>query len=422
MISIVCVANDYQILDINLRKSLSNQNREFELIIVDNRNRTFHSLPSALNFGAKYANGKYIMFIHQDVSLLGDSWLERAENILDRLDQFGAAGVAGVTEKNEYKGFLYNSGVLWGSPIKGAVPVQTLDEQLMIVPRDLFETLKFDERFKFHSYCADYCLSLKERGLNVYVLPLMVKHNSLITPIRRAGSIRQDDMILKVKHPQVKHVYKTTGKVRSYVEVRYDRFRRMIGGIVRKILYDQRHALPPDASSMLDVGTVGHEQPWLQGLGFSGYSVGVSEEPSQILISKKLKIHGDYVLASMVNLPFQDRSFHVGLAVSLFEYMKAAKAVKCLDEAERICAKMIVKVPNTCCPRGQTRIYTSTWTSPKLKRLGYEVRALDFSRLGRSRLRKIFACCCAILGKPFNLTFYSSQLLAVKRTSSKIRH
>ena len=84
------------------------------MIIVDNRNRVFHSLPSALNFGAKRANGKYIMFIHQDVSLLGDSWLERVENILDRLDQFGAAGVAGVTEKNEYKGFLYNSGVLWG--------------------------------------------------------------------------------------------------------------------------------------------------------------------------------------------------------------------------------------------------------------------------------------------------------------------
>lgn len=422
MISIVCVTNDYQILDTNLRKSLSNQNREFELIIVDNRNRTFHSLSSALNFGAKRANGKYIMFIHQDVSLLGDSWLERAENILNGLDQFGAAGIAGVTEKNEYIGFLYDRGILWGAPIKSAVPVQTLDEQLMIVPRDLFETLKLDERFKFHSYCADYCLSLKERGLKVYVLPLMVKHNSLTTPIRRAGSIRQDDIILKAKHPQAKNVYKTTGKVKSDVEVRYDHYMRMIGGIVRKILYDQRRALTPDASSMLDVGTVGHEQPWLRRLGFSGYSVGVSEDSSQILISKKLKIHSDYVLASMVNLPFQDRSFHVGLGVGLFEYMKAAIAVKCLNEAERICAKMVVKVPNNCCPRGQTRIYTSAWTSQKLKRLGYEVGALDFSRLGTSKLQKIFACCCAILGKPFNLTFYSSQLLAVKGTSSQTRH
>ena len=81
MISIVCVYNNQDILNNWLLKSLKHQTVEFELITLDNTRNTFKSAAEALNYGGKKAKGKYIMFVHQDVDLSSDTWLEDVEKM-----------------------------------------------------------------------------------------------------------------------------------------------------------------------------------------------------------------------------------------------------------------------------------------------------------------------------------------------------
>lgn len=189
MISVVCVYNNKQIFNDFLLKSLMNQTAEYELIGIDNASNEFKSAAEALNYGGKKAKNKYIMFAHQDVSFLPDSWLEDAEKYLDSIGIFGIAGVAGMSEtgnSNQERGRnIIKHGEPpeawpWGNRIQSLEPVQTLDECLVIVPRSTFDILKFDEKTcdGWHLYAVDYCLSAKERGFGVYVFPMEIYHLS----------------------------------------------------------------------------------------------------------------------------------------------------------------------------------------------------------------------------------------------------
>lgn len=77
-------------------KGLRNQTVTFELIPVDNVSGRYKSAAEALNYGGEKAHGEYIMFVHQDVYLHSDHWLENAEKVLDDISGLGIAGVAGM--------------------------------------------------------------------------------------------------------------------------------------------------------------------------------------------------------------------------------------------------------------------------------------------------------------------------------------
>jgi hypothetical protein len=85
MISVVCVYNDEGVLKANLLSSLKKQDAEYELILVDNTKGIFQSLPKALNYGGSEAKGQYLMFVHQDVELMGSGWLKRLRGCYRRL-------------------------------------------------------------------------------------------------------------------------------------------------------------------------------------------------------------------------------------------------------------------------------------------------------------------------------------------------
>lgn len=197
MISIVCVYNDENILNNWLLKSLKNQTVEFELIPLDNSKNTFKSATEALNYGGKKAKGKYIMFVHQDVCLLTQDWLEKAEKFLDKISDLGVAGAAGMRKMKILK--IYDVGTIptesgigmvyhgyekepWrcNKDFKNPVEMQTLDEQVLIIPRNVFENLKFDEKIcdGWDLYGVEYSLSVRKIGLKAYVLPLPVWHKS----------------------------------------------------------------------------------------------------------------------------------------------------------------------------------------------------------------------------------------------------
>lgn len=183
MISVVCVYNNGKILNAYLLKSLKNQTVNYELITVDNTEGKFKSTAEALNHGGRRAKGKYIMFVHQDVDLSSNTWLEEVEKMLDSMQNLGIAGVAG---KKDERGVM--TVIKHGNPpepagsitIKKPEEVQTLDECLTIVPKSVFDVLPFDEEVcdDWHLYAVDYCLSAKRLGYEVYVIPMYVYHLS----------------------------------------------------------------------------------------------------------------------------------------------------------------------------------------------------------------------------------------------------
>ncbi len=183
LISVVCVYNDRQILEDYLLKSLEGQTAKHERVLLDNTQGRFKSAAEALNFGGGRARGEYIMFVHQDVRLPSRTWLEDLEKRVGSLADLGIAGVAGKPDR----GIRVLSNVIHGTPphpagkrFKDVATVQTLDECLVVVPRGVFSTLKFDEATcdDWHLYAVDYCLTVKSSGLQAYVLPLALYHKS----------------------------------------------------------------------------------------------------------------------------------------------------------------------------------------------------------------------------------------------------
>lgn len=189
MISVICVYNSKEIAEKCLLKSLKNQTVEFEFIAIDNRKDEYKSVAAALNDGGKKAKGKYIMFVHQDVDLCSDTWLEESERILNSLSSLGIAGAAGVVKKRGIaRDEIILSNSTHGTPpndigfcrIQQPEKVETLDESLIVIPKSVFEKLTFDEKVcdTYHLFGVDYSLTVKELGLHAYVLPLGIYHQS----------------------------------------------------------------------------------------------------------------------------------------------------------------------------------------------------------------------------------------------------
>ena len=91
------------------------------------------------------------MFIHQDVELDSDSWLVKVEKLLDDILELGIVGVAGMSKKGRNfterrRGYISDCGEIWREPLEKAEVVQTLDECLLIVPKSVFDKMRFDEK------------------------------------------------------------------------------------------------------------------------------------------------------------------------------------------------------------------------------------------------------------------------------------
>jgi GT2 family glycosyltransferase len=184
MISVICVYNNKAILDGCLLKGVNGQTAKHELILLDNTSGKFKSAAEALNQGASRAGGEYLMFVHQDVLLPSKEWLGTVYSRLDRLPKLGIAGVAGARGPGRcvVTNMMHGDLPVPAGNVQIDRPevVQTLDESLVLIPRDVFGKLKFDEVTcdDWHLYAVDYCLSARKLGYEVYVIPDCVYHQS----------------------------------------------------------------------------------------------------------------------------------------------------------------------------------------------------------------------------------------------------
>ncbi|MEM3550227.1 MAG: glycosyltransferase [Candidatus Bathyarchaeia archaeon] len=391
-ISIVACFNNLQILEANLLESLSDQNEPFELILVDNTKMKFKSLPIALNLGGNNSSGDYIMFVHQDVYLRGKNWLCTAIHFIESLPDIGAAGVSGVSKNGKFVGFILDRGRYWGKPIKQPVTAQTLDEQLVIIPRWIFDAVHFDERFRFHSYIVDYCLTLQEKGYTVYVLPLTVEHNSVTIGIRRVSPIETDDRLLYLKHKHFfESIHKTTGVIDVFYQLRKKAASIFSNFYLMAMKYSFEFLGGHFAGRILDFGCVPGEQLYLMKLlENKGYSVGVSDKKRYVLVSKQLKVHDDYVIAKLEKLPFKGRVFDATILFGILEYVSKKETTNIVYVVEKIGKKVMVKVPYRCSPiflpllfdkKQAYSVFHSCWDVADFQKRGYKTLVFGVKNL-----------------------------------------
>ena len=209
MLSIISVINNEQRANEYLIRALNRQNTRHELLIIDNRSNIYKNAAQAYNLAASKANGDYLVFIHQDVFFHKNQWLKEIENYMSTIPDAGLAGIAGMKKPayvNQLEMWLryfsivkIHNGQTWfstygrgnlltgkdqhqwpGRLVSEPVPVQTVDELMLVLPAKIFDTFKFDEKTcdSWHLYGVDLSLTLSKKRLKTYVLPPQAVHAS----------------------------------------------------------------------------------------------------------------------------------------------------------------------------------------------------------------------------------------------------
>ncbi len=143
--------------------------------------RGFESAAKAYNNAIDRSESDLMVFAHQDI-FLPASFLLQLEVSLDWLQvhapAWGVLGSYGKTVDGRGWGHVYSSGRgIIGQPLHRPVPVQTLDEIVLIFRRS--SGLKFDERIEnFHFYGAAICLAAAQLGLTNYAISAFCIHNT----------------------------------------------------------------------------------------------------------------------------------------------------------------------------------------------------------------------------------------------------
>ncbi len=363
-------------------ESLQNQTAEFELIALDNTGGKFKSASEALNYGGKRANGRYVMFVHQDVDLGSSSWLEDVEEKLDDIPDLGIAGVAGASEVEDsrlernwrhFRGHICNSGKIWGRKIEKEEVVQVLDELLLIIPRSQFDKMQFDEETfdHWHCYGADYCLSIRKFGLKAYVIPAFIYHRS---PSSNIKSFLKYKKLLYNKHKnEYKHIYTTSGniswrslKIMTLIEL----VRPTYFMLFPSLNYYLKRDLS-DCSSVLDLGC-GYDSP-IQSCTVP-ISVGVDFSDSNLEESAKRRIHDQYIKSRIELINFKPGSFDAVISIYTLDNLTEDERYKLVNKMERWAKKKIIIVTANRNSKERAQYKDDKkWGIEELERMGFKI-------------------------------------------------
>jgi hypothetical protein len=148
--------------------------------------RDYLSAAKACNEAIDRAENDLMVFAHQDM-IFPESWpaqLERALAYLEKTDPaWGVLGCCGVAHDGTYHVWVYHptQGLL-GRPFDRPVPIQTLDEIVLIFRRS--SGLRFDECLPhFHLYGTDICLRATKMGMKCYAISAFCVHNGTYFPL-----------------------------------------------------------------------------------------------------------------------------------------------------------------------------------------------------------------------------------------------
>ncbi|MFA5374637.1 MAG: glycosyltransferase [Dehalococcoidia bacterium] len=379
------VYNNELLLNRVLIPSIKNQTVKCEFIPVDNTHGQFKSAAAALNFGAEQAYGEYIMFIHQDVELGSPLWLEAVESILNNIPDLGVAGIAGMSEKgrNDFerrKGYGSDSGKIWSysNAANTPAPVQTVDDCLLLIPKSVFNELKFDEiTFDgWHCYGVDYCLSVSALGLKAYSIPLFIYHRSLQQNMEYLiGYQRRLYNKHKSNH---KVIYTTCGNI-SWLSLNWRSIKKNLQPLYRRLF--------PALSTLLKNAVANCDMVLDLGCGYSSllqycnvpFSVGVELFEPYLEESSKKGIHSQYIRADVREIEFVSKSFDAVIAMDVLEHLTKEEGAILLAKMEQWCRKkVVISTPNGYiwqddCNNNPLEQHKSGWSTKEFRELGFKV-------------------------------------------------
>jgi hypothetical protein len=217
---VVCIYNDQNKLSDGLLSSYNNFFKEVDLLLVDNSDHAFSSMPQAINSAIKNLDDdEPLIFAHQDVIFLDE---QTKKVILENCKYHSVSGYYyfGVVGVNAFKKISEESGVnsiisagriLNYRSIAAAEPVLAIDECVMITNRrtivdfNLFQ----DYLLTWHLYAVDASLQLIKKNIVTYVLPISIHH---ISPGNPGMDYLKLSLYLLKKH-NAKVIYTTCRKL-----------------------------------------------------------------------------------------------------------------------------------------------------------------------------------------------------------------
>ena len=182
-ISIICVYNNKEILDNFLKKGLSIQkNITYETIYIDNTSNIYKTAKEAFIEACKNVNGKYYMFVHQDILFENENTLKEMYDILEKNNNFGIAGVAGKKDKSFYSNIVHGQDRkrITENILENVEEVDTVDECLFVIRNDIYAKYDFTKLIcsTWHLYAVEYSLIMKQENLKVITIPVYLYHAS----------------------------------------------------------------------------------------------------------------------------------------------------------------------------------------------------------------------------------------------------
>lgn len=182
MISVICACNNEKIYSEMLLPSILKQTeKDYEVIKLNAAELGLKGAANTLNYGVKKAKGDLLLFVHQDVELLSDTFFEEVIKY-SRENDFSIAGVAGVIKMGKKEKRVYSSVVMDVNRVQAGIKntavrnVESVDECLFIIKKDNFKGFK--DYGTWHFYAVEYSLRARASGGKAVIFPLEIYHFS----------------------------------------------------------------------------------------------------------------------------------------------------------------------------------------------------------------------------------------------------
>lgn len=199
MISII-ICNRKSTINPALKENIRNTvGVEHEIVLIDN-SRGQYNIFQAYNEGVRRAKGDILCFMHDDILFKSKGWGETVNRIFAEDEKLGALGVDGGhympdcpcswtscyttsfhTWRNEKDGVCREYSNKEFSNGQRLVELASIDGLWMCIRRNLFDTIRFDDKTftGFHCYDSDICMQILTAGYRIKVTyDVSIIHNS----------------------------------------------------------------------------------------------------------------------------------------------------------------------------------------------------------------------------------------------------
>lgn len=215
--SLITMYNDKTIAREFEENLATQQEIDYELISIDNYSREYASIREAYNEAFQKSCGEYIVFLHPDIRFLANRALADIIHRCEEIKDFGVVGIAGAAPGKRGERVVYSSIVHGenkvnpGELICDAKEIQTVDECLFIVKREVFARIGFAKKEGFHLYAVEYCLDMILEGRTNYAVPAQVWHMSSGKSMDPSYVVQLEE-VLKVYRKNFDVIYTTVKK------------------------------------------------------------------------------------------------------------------------------------------------------------------------------------------------------------------